>query len=51
MKYRKLRITWSVGCGIACVMLIVLWIRAGISKKNGSRRVRKVRRGIEAAVC
>src|SRR5215212_3804853 len=27
MKYRKLRIAWSVGCAIACVLLIVLWVR------------------------
>jgi hypothetical protein len=25
MIYRKLRIAWSVGWGIACVLLIVLW--------------------------
>ena len=28
MKYRKLRIAWSVGWGIACVLLIVLWVRS-----------------------
>ena len=28
MKYRKLRIAWSVACGIACVLLIVLWARS-----------------------
>jgi hypothetical protein len=28
MKYRKLRIAWSVFCGIACVLLIVLWVRS-----------------------
>jgi hypothetical protein len=28
MKFRKLRIAWSVGCGIACVLLIVLWVRS-----------------------
>ena len=28
MKFRKLRITWSVGCGIACLLLLVLWIRS-----------------------
>jgi hypothetical protein len=28
MRYRKLRIAWSVGCGIACVLLIVLWVRS-----------------------
>ena len=26
MKYRKLRIAWSVACGIACVLLIVMWV-------------------------
>ena len=25
---RKLRIAWSVGCAIACVLLIVLWVRS-----------------------
>ena len=28
MKFRKLRIAWSVGCGIACLLLIVLWARS-----------------------
>jgi hypothetical protein len=28
MRYHKLRIAWSVGCGIACVLLIVLWARS-----------------------
>jgi hypothetical protein len=28
MKYRKLRIVWSVGCGILCLLLIVLWMRS-----------------------
>jgi hypothetical protein len=28
MKYRKLRITFSVACGIACLLLIVLWVRS-----------------------
>jgi hypothetical protein len=28
MRFRKLRIAWSVGCGILCVLLIVLWIRS-----------------------
>jgi hypothetical protein len=27
MRYRKLRIAWSVVWGIACVLLIVLWVR------------------------
>ena len=26
--YRGLRIAWSVGCGVGCVLLIVLWIRS-----------------------
>jgi hypothetical protein len=26
MKYRKLRIAWSVGCGIASVLLIIVWV-------------------------
>jgi hypothetical protein len=28
MKYRKLRIAWSVGCGIICLLLITLWVRS-----------------------
>jgi hypothetical protein len=28
MKFRKLRIAWSVVCGIACVLLVVLWVRS-----------------------
>jgi hypothetical protein len=28
MKYRKLRIAWSVGWGILCLLLIVLWVRS-----------------------
>ena len=28
MKYRKLRIAWSVFWGVACVLLVVLWARS-----------------------
>jgi hypothetical protein len=28
VKYRKLRIAWSVVCGIVTVLLIVLWVRS-----------------------
>ena len=28
MRFRKLRIAWSVVCSIACVLLIVLWVRS-----------------------
>jgi hypothetical protein len=28
MRFRKLRIAWSVGCAIACLLLIVLWVRS-----------------------
>src|SRR3954449_8237078 len=28
MRFRKLRITWSVLWGLACVLLIVLWVRS-----------------------
>jgi hypothetical protein len=28
MKFRKLRIAWSVGCGLVCLLLIVLWVRS-----------------------
>jgi len=28
MRFRKLRIAWSIVCGIACVLLITLWVRS-----------------------
>jgi hypothetical protein len=28
MRFRKLRIPWSVAWGIACVLLVVLWVRS-----------------------
>jgi hypothetical protein len=28
MRFRKLRIAWSVGWGSACVLLVVLWVRS-----------------------
>jgi hypothetical protein len=28
MKYRKLRIAWSVGWGVLCLLLVVLWVRS-----------------------
>jgi len=28
MRFRKLRIVWSVFLGLACVLLIVLWVRS-----------------------
>src|SRR3954454_1795746 len=28
MRFRKLRIAWSVGCAVACVLLIMLWVRS-----------------------
>jgi hypothetical protein len=28
MRFRNLRIAWSVVCGLACVLLIVLWVRS-----------------------
>jgi hypothetical protein len=28
MRFRKLRIAWSVACGISCVLLCVLWVRS-----------------------
>ena len=31
MKYRKLRIAWSVGWGVAAVLLCVLWVRSYLS--------------------
>jgi hypothetical protein len=28
MKFRKLRIAWSVGWGLLAVLLVVLWVRS-----------------------
>ena len=28
MRFRKLRIAWSVFCGILCLLLIALWVRS-----------------------
>ena len=28
MRFRKLRIAWSVVCGIVCILLIVSWVRS-----------------------
>jgi hypothetical protein len=28
MRFRKLRVGWSVGCGAICLLLIVLWVRS-----------------------
>ena len=28
MRFRKLRIAWTVTCGIVCVLLTVLWVRS-----------------------
>jgi hypothetical protein len=34
MRFRKLRIAWSVFWGFACVLLIVLWVRSYRSHEN-----------------
>src|SRR5207302_1066294 len=41
MKFRKLRTAWSVGCGIACVMLIALWVRSYYFSDSAFMRVSK----------
>jgi hypothetical protein len=28
MRYRKLRVAWSVGWGVLCVLLVALWVRS-----------------------
>jgi hypothetical protein len=28
MKYRNLRIAWSVAWGVVCLLLVVLWVRS-----------------------
>src|SRR6476620_2384492 len=45
LRFRKLRIAWSVFCGLACVLLIVLWVRSyerftkyGLSGDSFTRR-------------
>jgi hypothetical protein len=51
MKYRKLRIAWSLLCGILCLLLIALWVRsysrwdqlAGIWFANNSVLIMSVR--------
>ena len=48
MRFRKLRIAWSVGCAIACVLPIVLWVRGywkfdlGLVRLNTSSDLRIV---------
>ena len=40
MRFRKLRIAWSVGCAVACVLLIALWVRSyqyAIASYNGPK--------------
>jgi hypothetical protein len=34
MRFRKLRIAWSAGCGVVCLLLIALWVR---SYKHGDQ--------------
>src|SRR3954451_10336249 len=31
MRHRKLRIAWSVACGIICLLLVALWVRSYFS--------------------
>jgi hypothetical protein len=28
MRFRKLKIAWSITCGVVCLLLIVLWVRS-----------------------
>src|SRR6476660_2540884 len=46
MIFRKLRIAWSVGCAIACVLLIVLWVRS--YRSNESLMVNLLGRNFQA---
>ena len=39
MKYRKLRIAWSVGCGVTCLLLVVLWVRSYTLRKAAHIRL------------
>jgi hypothetical protein len=36
MKSRKLRIAWSVACGVVAVLLIVLWVRSYLASDRVS---------------
>jgi hypothetical protein len=55
MTFRKLRIAWSVGWGIFCVLLIILWVRSysrneGLSRHNSENIVRAVY-NVSGSVC
>jgi hypothetical protein len=39
MKYRKLRIAWSVACGVLCLLLVVLWVRSHLHFEQHIQRV------------
>jgi hypothetical protein len=39
MKYRKLRIAWSVGWGLLAVLLCVLWVRSYQKEDRASGRI------------
>jgi hypothetical protein len=39
MKYRKLRIAWTVACGVLCLLLIVLWVRSQTLKDSIAIRI------------
>jgi hypothetical protein len=39
MRFRKLRITWTVFCGIATVLLAVLWVRSYWNRDNLNFRI------------
>jgi hypothetical protein len=43
MKFRKLRIAWSVGCGILAVLLAVLWMRSYVYSDRVSGPVSKTK--------
>jgi hypothetical protein len=49
MRFRKLRIAWSVLWGIACVLLIVSWIRSYWSYESFCYRGPKEAVGVETA--
>jgi hypothetical protein len=49
MRYRKLRIAWTMFCGIACVLLIALWARSFWASDN-VKWVYSTPRGIGATV-
>jgi hypothetical protein len=50
MRFRMLRIAWSVGCGIAAVLLIALWMRGYYRTDKFHRVQAKTWTGVESSM-